>query len=66
MKAVGERGKRFNIEIEITDEADYDERALYYWAKLYTDQLKVSEDYATLNKAIAIERCPSCIIQIHF
>ncbi|MDD9140184.1 MAG: Rpn family recombination-promoting nuclease/putative transposase, partial [Candidatus Cardinium sp.] len=54
IKAVGETGKRFNIEIQITDEADYDKRALYYWAKLYTDQLKVSEDYSTLNKAIGI------------
>ncbi|AWN82125.1 hypothetical protein DK880_00820 [Candidatus Cardinium hertigii] len=65
IKAVGETGKRFNIEIQITDEADYDKRALYYWAKLYTDQLKVSKDYSTLNKAIAIEHGPSCSIQIH-
>ncbi|WP_130721386.1 Rpn family recombination-promoting nuclease/putative transposase [Cardinium endosymbiont of Bemisia tabaci] len=54
IKAISEKGKRFNIEIQITDEADYDKRALYYWAKLYTDQLKVSQDYSTLNKAIGI------------
>ncbi|CDG49856.1 Rpn family recombination-promoting nuclease/putative transposase [Cardinium endosymbiont of Bemisia tabaci] len=54
IKALSETGKRFNIEIQITDEADYDKRALYYWAKLYTDQLKVAQDYATLNKAIGI------------
>ncbi|AXI24387.1 hypothetical protein CE557_579 [Cardinium endosymbiont of Sogatella furcifera] len=54
VKAVSETGKRFNIEIQITDEANYDKRALYYWAKLYTDQLKVSQTYATLNKAIGI------------
>ncbi|MCT4697487.1 Rpn family recombination-promoting nuclease/putative transposase [Candidatus Cardinium sp. TP] len=54
VKAVSETGKRFNIEIQITDEADYDKRALYYWAKLYTDQLKVSQTYSTLNKAIGI------------
>src|SRR5579872_6986594 len=39
IKAKGIDGKRFNIEIQITDEADYDKRALYYWAKLYTEQL---------------------------
>jgi predicted transposase/invertase (TIGR01784 family) len=54
IKAKGADGKRFNIEIQISDEADYDKRALYYWAKLYTEQLKVSEDYALLSKAIGI------------
>lgn len=54
VKAVGETGKMFNIEIQITDEADYDKRALYYWAKLYTDQLKASQTYSSLNKAIGI------------
>jgi predicted transposase/invertase (TIGR01784 family) len=44
IKAKGIDVKRFNIEIQISDEADYDKRALYYWAKLYTEQLKVSQD----------------------
>jgi predicted transposase/invertase (TIGR01784 family) len=54
IKAEAKDGKRFNIEIQISDEADYDKRALYYWAKLYTEQLKVAEDYASLSKAIGI------------
>ena len=54
IKAEGSNGKKFNIEIQITDEADYNKRALYYWAKLYTDQLKESEDYSNLNKVIGI------------
>jgi predicted transposase/invertase (TIGR01784 family) len=54
IKAKGIDGKRFNIEIQISDEADYDKRALYYWAKLYTEQLKVAEDYSALSKAIGI------------
>jgi predicted transposase/invertase (TIGR01784 family) len=54
IKAKGLDGKRFNIEIQISDEADYDKRALYYWAKLYTEQLKASEDYSFLSKAIGI------------
>ena len=54
IKAKAVSGKRYNIEMQISDEADYDKRALYYWAKLYTDQLKVSEDYSTLSKAIGI------------
>ena len=54
IKAKGIDGKRFNIEIQISDEADYDKRALYYWAKLYTEQLRVAEDYSLLSKAIGI------------
>ena len=54
IKAKGQQGQRFNIEIQISDEADYDKRALYYWAKLYTEQLKVAEDYSLLCKAIGI------------
>ena len=54
IKAQGADGKRFNIEIQISDEADYNKRALYYWAKLYTEQLKEAEDYGQLSKAIGI------------
>ena len=54
IKATNQDGKRFNIEIQISDEADYDKRALYYWAKIYTEQLKVAEDYSKLTKAIGI------------
>lgn len=54
IKAEGNHGKKFNIEIQITDEADYDKRALYYWARLYTTQLQESEDYSTLEKVIGI------------
>lgn len=54
IKAEGEEGKLYNIEIQISDEADYDKRALYYWAKLYTEQLKTGDDYGLLSKAIGI------------
>lgn len=54
IKAKSETGKRYNIEIQITDDADYDKRALYYWAKLYTEQLQEGEDYSQLYKAIGI------------
>ena len=54
IKAKDANNRRFNIEIQISDEADYDKRALYYWAKVYTEQLKAKEDYGLLNKAIGI------------
>jgi len=54
IKAEGHDGKKFNIEIQVSDEADYDKRALYYWAKLYTSQLESGTDYSTLDKVIGI------------
>jgi predicted transposase/invertase (TIGR01784 family) len=54
IKAKSLKGKLFNIEIQISDEADYDKRALFYWAKLYTEQLQASHGYASLSKAIGI------------
>jgi len=54
IKAQGVNGALFNIEIQICDEADYNKRALYYWAKLYTEQLRESDDFGTLTKAIGI------------
>jgi predicted transposase/invertase (TIGR01784 family) len=54
IKAKSVDGRRFNIEMQVADEADYDKRALYYWAKLYTEQLKEGNDYSKLCKAIGI------------
>lgn len=54
IKAESADGKRINIEIQVSDQADYDKRALYYWAKLYTEQLATGKNYSTLNKAIGI------------
>jgi predicted transposase/invertase (TIGR01784 family) len=54
IKAKGIDGKRFNIEIQIRDDADYDKRALYYWAKLYTEQLRASQGDSSLSKTIGI------------
>ncbi|MFV9930654.1 MAG: Rpn family recombination-promoting nuclease/putative transposase [Rickettsia endosymbiont of Haemaphysalis japonica] len=54
IKAKSESSKRYNIEIQVADESDYDKRALYYWAKMYTEQLKEGSDYAALNTTIGI------------
>ena len=54
IKAEGICGKKFNIEIQLTDNGDYDKRALYYWAKLYTEQLIISDRYHDLEKVIGI------------
>ena len=54
IKAEGQTGTRYNIEIQLADEKDYDKRALFYWGKLYTEQLQQGDDYSVLNKSIGI------------
>ena len=54
IKARGETGHYYNIEIQVTDANDYQKKALYYWAKLYTQQLAPKGFYKTLKKTIGI------------
>ncbi len=46
--------KLVNVEIQIRKYNDYCDRALFYWAKLYTSELKKGEDYEQLKQAITI------------
>ena len=54
IKAKDLLGNYYNIEVQICDEGDYTERALLYWAKVYTDQLKTSDPYNKLRKVVGI------------
>lgn len=54
IKARDGLGQLYNIEMQMTDQVGYSQRALYYWSKLYSQQLKEGEDFSTLNKTISI------------
>ena len=54
IRAISSAGVHYNIEIQVADEKDYDKRALFYWGKLYTEQLQETDPYAKLNKTIGI------------
>ena len=54
IKALDASGRHYNIEMQVTDEVYYSQRALYYWSKLYASQLKSGEDYDKLRKTISI------------
>lgn len=43
-----------NVEIQVKEHADYRDRTLFYWAKLYTSELKSGEEYGDLKQTIAI------------
>ncbi len=46
--------KLVNVEIQIYKDDDYFDRALFYWAKLYTSALKKGENYDKLKQTITI------------
>ena len=47
-------GKLVNIEIQVRKYPDYKDRALFYWAKLFTSELKSGAEYGNLKQAITI------------
>ena len=46
--------KLVNVEIQVKTDTDYSDRTLFYWAKLYTSELKSGEEYAALKQTITI------------
>ena len=47
-------GKIVNIEIQVNRETYFKERTLFYWSKLYSDELGSGDDYGKLNQTICI------------
>lgn len=54
IKAVDEKGAWYDIEMQISEQGYYDKRALYYWSKVYTEQIESGEDFEELRKTISI------------
>ena len=54
IKAQATNGTFYNIEVQVTDDLHYDKRSLYYWAKLYSEQLISGDNYADLQKTVGI------------
>lgn len=43
-----------NVEIQLKNEGDFRDRSVYYWAKMYSDELKKGKKYSDLKRTIAI------------
>lgn len=43
-----------NIEMQVSKKEDYKERSLFYWARMYNDQLKEGENYLQAKKCVCI------------
>ncbi|MTH54955.1 Rpn family recombination-promoting nuclease/putative transposase, partial [Bacillus mangrovi] len=54
IKAVCSSGEKINIEVQLLNEFNMIERTLFYWSKLYTEDLKAAENYSDLHRTIAI------------
>ncbi len=46
--------KLINVEMQVNNETDFNDRTLYYWSKMYSDELKSRERYELLKQTIAI------------
>jgi len=54
IKAKSEGGRWFNVEMQISEDYNFDKRAIYYWAKLVTEQLSEGMMFKELKKTISI------------
>ncbi len=45
IKAVDENGIWYDIEMQIGEQGFYGKRALYYWSKVYSEQIEKAEKY---------------------
>ena len=48
------RGEQINIEVQLVNQYNMDKRTLFYWSKMFTEQLKDGQPYDELQKTIAI------------
>lgn len=54
LRAVTSEGIQVNIEIQLANKHDMERRSLYYWAKMYTDQMNQGMAYQELANTITI------------
>jgi predicted transposase/invertase (TIGR01784 family) len=54
VKATDEEGNHFNIEVQAGNLEDFTNRIIFYWAKLYANQLEKGQDYELLKPVIFI------------
>jgi predicted transposase/invertase (TIGR01784 family) len=54
IRAEDDKGRHFDIEIQVEHDAAFARRSLYYWAQIYTRQLKKGEAYHHLRPVVCI------------
>lgn len=54
LKTKFEDGTMCQIEMQLTNQREIIDRMLYYWAKTFSSQLKIGDEYKELNRTIGI------------
>ncbi|MGL4655217.1 MAG: Rpn family recombination-promoting nuclease/putative transposase [Sarcina sp.] len=54
IKATTNKGEKINIEIQLRNEKNMIKRTLYYWSKIYEEQLSEGTNYSILNRTVCI------------
>ncbi|KOC31614.1 Rpn family recombination-promoting nuclease/putative transposase [Clostridium botulinum] len=54
IKAITNKGEYINIEIQVKNEYNMIKRSLYYWSKMFEDQIVEGDNYNKLKKTVCI------------
>ncbi|NLC43668.1 MAG: PD-(D/E)XK nuclease family transposase [Clostridiales bacterium] len=54
IRARTKQGENINIEVQLINQFNMDKRTLFYWSKMFTEQLKEGQPYNDLKKTITI------------
>ena len=54
IKAVTDNGEHINIEIQVKNEYNMIKRSLYYWSKMFENQIVEGDNYDKLSKTVCI------------
>ena len=54
VRAKTSKGENVDIEVQLTDQGNMDKRTLFYWEKMYLENIKQGQDYTSLEKVITI------------
>ncbi|HET6382952.1 MAG TPA: Rpn family recombination-promoting nuclease/putative transposase [Armatimonadota bacterium] len=54
IKARDQMGRFFNVEMQMIGFAELPQRIMFYWSKLYTEQLPAGRDYSLLQPTISV------------
>ena len=71
VRAKTSKGENIDIEVQLTDQGNMDKRTLFYWGKMYLENIKQGQDYTSLEKVITInildfEYMLTDVVEIHF
>lgn len=54
IKAFDEKGRWYNIEMQVDSDREYFKRALFYWSRIYAQNFSEGDEYTKLKRTIGI------------